>query len=102
MPRTAARPSAGAERGKGEDNAKNIINFKPHNMFMRLSCIFCSVLLIFLGICGGIYALSGADALSFICMGNGIAVRSLLAAGGVCALFLCFALAVLKPYKGLK
>lgn len=71
-------------------------------MFMRLSCIFCTFILIFLGICGGIYGLFGVDALSFICMGNAVAVRTLAAVGGVCALFLFYAVAVLRPYKGLK
>ncbi len=73
-----------------------------HNIYMRLSCITCSAILIILGICGGVYALTGFDLLSFICFNSATAVRAVLAAGGVCALFLGYALAVLRPYKGLK
>ncbi len=71
-------------------------------MGMRLSCIVCSVMLIVLGICGGIYALTGFDVLLALCFENLIAARAVLGAGGVCALFLAFALARLKPYRGLK
>lgn len=69
---------------------------------MRLSCIICSAVLIALGICGGALALTGFDLLAFICLGNAVAVRSAQAAGGACALFLIYALAVLRPYRGLK
>ena len=73
-----------------------------HNIYMRLSCIICSVILIILGICGGVYAIFGFDLLVFICFYNDLAARTLTALGGVAALFLIYALSVLKPYKGLK
>ena len=69
---------------------------------MRLSCIICSVILIILGICGGVWAIFGFDLLNFLCLGNLTAVRCAAAAGGVSALFLIYALLVLKPYRGLK
>ena len=80
----------------------HIFPFKIHTEYMRLSCIICSAILITLGICGDGYALTGFDMLAFICFDNLTAVRSVEAAGGVCALFLAYALAVLRPYKGLK
>ncbi len=69
---------------------------------MRLSCIICSVILIFIGICGGVEALTEFDLLNYLCMGNAAAVSAVLAAGGASALFLAYALAVLRPYRGLK
>lgn len=69
---------------------------------MRLSCTFCTINLIILAIFGGIYAFSGFDALTFLCLGNPVAVRCVLAADFVCALFAVYYMLVLKPFKGLK
>ncbi len=71
-------------------------------MFMRLSCIFCFIVTLFICLCEGTRALTGFDLLSFICAGNAAAINSVLAAGGVCALFLCYALIVLRPFRGLR
>lgn len=71
-------------------------------MFMRLSCIFCFIVTLFVCVCGGAYALTGFDLLNFICAGSQAAVNAVLAAGGVCALFLAYALIILKPFRGLK
>ena len=69
---------------------------------MRLSCNLCILILIFLGICGGVYAFSGFNLLLFICFSNNIFYRSLLAIGLVSALFTVYALLVFKPFRGLK
>lgn len=73
-----------------------------HTVYMRLSCIICSAVLIALGICGGVWAIWGFDLLNFLCLANGIAVKCAMAAGGASALFLTYALLVLRPYRGLK
>ena len=69
---------------------------------MRLSCIVCSAMLAFLAACGGVYALTGFDALRFVCFGSRAAARCAAAAGGACALFFVYALCVLKPFRGMK
>lgn len=69
---------------------------------MRLSCNLCLIILIFLAICGGIYAFSGFDLLLFLCFYNTTLCRSLLAIGLVSALFTVYAMLVFKPFKGLK
>lgn len=67
-----------------------------------MTCITCTVNLIILGILGGVYALSGFDLLSFLCFGNTTAVRITLAIDLVSALFMIYALLVLRPYRGYK
>lgn len=69
---------------------------------MRLTCITCILNLVYLGICGGIYAFCGVNALLFLCLGNLTVMRCVLAVGFVSALFMIYALFVLKPFKGLK
>ena len=54
---------------------------------MKLSCMICSFVLIALGICGGVYALTGFDLLLFLCFGSRAAARAAMGAGGVCGLF---------------
>lgn len=69
---------------------------------MRLSCNLCTLLLIFLGICWGVYALFSFNLLLFLCFGSDLIYRSFLAVCGVAALFNLYSLIVFKPYKGLK
>ena len=69
---------------------------------MRISCILSSAILIILGICGGVWAISGFNLLYFICFYNITIARCVLAAGGVCALFLVFAIVQFRPFYGLK
>lgn len=69
---------------------------------MRLTCILCTVILVILGICGGVYAFSGFNLLLFACFYNAVAMRCFLAISFVSALFVIYAMLVFKPYKGLK
>lgn len=69
---------------------------------MKTTCYFCVVNLVILGICGGVYALTGFDLLNFLCFGNTLAYRSFLAICSVSALFTIYSLIVFKPFKGLK
>lgn len=69
---------------------------------MRLSATVCLAELIFLGICGGVYAFTGFNLLKFICFGNITAVRVLLGTGFVSALFCLYVLIAFKPFRGLK
>lgn len=69
---------------------------------MRLTCILCTLNLVILGICGGVYAFSGFNLLFFMCFYNPVAMRSFLAVAFVSALFVVYAMLVFKPYKGLK
>ncbi len=69
---------------------------------MRLTCIICAINLIFLAVCGGIYAFSGFNLLLFICFNSLTAMRVFLAIAFVSALYFIYALAVFKPFKGLK
>lgn len=69
---------------------------------MRLTCDLCAAILIVLGILWGVFAFSGFNALLFLCFYSVTVYRSVLAIGAVCALFLLYALAVFKPFKGLK
>ncbi len=69
---------------------------------MRLTCIICTVNLILLGICGGVYAFSGFNLLLFACFYSVTAMRSFLAVCFVSALFAVYYLLILKPFKGLK
>ena len=69
---------------------------------MRLTCILCTVNLIILGICGGVYAFSGYNILPLLFFGNIVAMRSFLAICSVSAIFVIYALIVFRPFKGLK
>lgn len=69
---------------------------------MRLTCIICTLLLVFTALCGAAYAFTGFNALLLFCFGNATALRAVLAVNGVAGLFLIYALIVFKPFKGLK
>lgn len=69
---------------------------------MRITATFCTAALIFLGICGGVYAFCGFNLLYFLCFYNAVALRSVLAVCCVAALFCLYALIAFKPYRGLK
>lgn len=75
---------------------------KAHTSGMRLTCILCTLNLVILGICGGVYAFSGFNFLLFLCFYNAVAMRSFLAVCSVSALFVIYAMLVFKPYRGLK
>ena len=68
---------------------------------MKLTCYFCVANLVILGICGGVYALTGFDLLNFVFFGNTLLYRSYLAICGVSALFTIYSLIAFKPFKGL-
>ncbi len=69
---------------------------------MKMTCYFCVANLVILGICGGVYALSGFDLISFLTFGSEVAYRSFFAICGVSALFTIYSLIAFKPFKGLK
>ncbi|MDE7083647.1 MAG: hypothetical protein K2O81_00225 [Clostridia bacterium] len=69
---------------------------------MRLTCLICTLNLVILGICGGVFAFSGFNLLLFMCFYNVTAMRCFLAAAFVSALFVIYSLLIFKPYKGLK
>ncbi len=71
-------------------------------MFMKASAYLSSIILIFIAICGGIYAFFGVDALLFLCFYSLTVKRIVLAAGFVCALFLLYAILFFKPFKSLR
>lgn len=66
---------------------------------MRLTFIICTVNLIILGICGGVFAFTGFNLLLFLSFGSVTAMRSYLAICSISALFLTYALIVLHPMK---
>lgn len=69
---------------------------------MRLTCIICTLNLVILGICGGVYAFTGFDLLLFFSFYSVTAERCFLAVCAVSALFAIYYMIVLKPFKGLK
>lgn len=69
---------------------------------MRLTCIICTVNLIILGICGGVFAFSGFNILPYLFFDNVTAMRCFLAIAFVSALFEIYALIIFRPFKGLK
>ncbi len=69
---------------------------------MRLTCIVCTLNLVILGLCGGVYAFTGFDPIAFFCLGSATAERCFLAVCFVSALFAIYYMLVLKPFKGLK
>lgn len=60
------------------------------------------MLLVFVGICGGVYAFTGFNLLMFVCFNSPRIFKSFLAVTGVAALFTVYSLIVFKPFKGLK
>ena len=69
---------------------------------MRLTCILCTVNLIALALCGGVYAFTGYNLLLFLSFNNVIAMRAFLAICAVSAIFEIYAMLTFKPFKGLK
>ena len=69
---------------------------------MKMTCYLCVSMLITLGICGGIYAFSGFNALYYLCLKKDVIYRSFLAVSFVASLFTVYALCTFKPFKGLK
>lgn len=69
---------------------------------MRLTCIICTLNLIILGICAGVFAFSGFNLLLFIFFNSVTAMRCFLAVCFVSALFEIYILLIFKPYRGLK
>ena len=69
---------------------------------MKFTCYLCVAILIFLGICGGVYAFTQFNLLLFLCLKSDILYRSNLAIGGVAALYTVYSLIAFKPFKGLK
>lgn len=66
---------------------------------MKLTTWICCGILILYGLFAAVYALSGWNALLFLCAGNGYAYRALLSLAGVSALWLLFWLIAFKPTK---
>ena len=69
---------------------------------MRLTCIICTLNLVILGICGGVYAFTGFNLLLFLCFYSLTGMRCFLAICSVSALFWLYYLIIFKPFKGLK
>ena len=84
--------------GKQHITRRNI----PHFIFMRITAVICTIDLIFLGICGGVYAFTGFNLLQFLCFYNATIMRAVLGVCFVAALFCIYALIAFRPYRGLK
>lgn len=69
---------------------------------MKASAYLCSFILIFIAICGGVYAFSGVNALLFLCFNVVLFERIVLALGFVSALFMLYAILFFKPFKSLR
>lgn len=69
---------------------------------MKFTCYLCVSMLIFLGVCGGVYAFTGFNLLLFLCFGQAFIFRATLATASVAALYTVYALIAFKPFKGLK
>ena len=69
---------------------------------MKITCYLCVALLVTLGICAGVYAFSGFNAIYFLCFKKDIIYRSFLAVNFVAALFTLYAIFTFRPFKGLK
>lgn len=97
LPRLAAK----AFRADSAENLRGEGYFKEsaHTAVMKWTTIICCAYLILFGMITTVYAFSGFSVLSFICMGNAVAVRSLLSLTGVCALWLLFWLIAFRPTK---
>ena len=66
---------------------------------MKLTTIICSAILIILGICAGVFGLTGFNLLLFFCAGNFIVYRSLLSVSAIAAGWLLFWLIAFRPTK---
>lgn len=66
---------------------------------MKWTTLICCSYLIAFGVLAAVYAFTGFSVLSFLCMGNVIAVRALLSLTGVCALWLLFWLIAFRPTR---
>lgn len=66
---------------------------------MKLTTHLCLFYLLFLGICAAVYALFGAEPLLFLCGGNLVVRRALLALSGVSALWLLYWFFAFRPTK---
>ena len=60
--------------------------------------IFCGILILF-GLFASVYALTGFDALLFLCFGNFYLYRALLSLAGIGSLWLLFWLVAFRPTK---
>ena len=69
---------------------------------MKASAYICSFILIFIALCGGVYAFSGVNALLFLCFNIVTLERVILALGAVSALFMLYAILFFKPFKALR
>ncbi len=69
---------------------------------MRITAVICTINLIILGICGGVYAFSGFNLLYAICFYNTAALRAFLGICFVSALFSLYATLAFRPFRGLK
>ena len=68
---------------------------------MKVSCIFCSTVLIVFGFFSLFYALSSYNLLLYFCNYNEVAYRSLLVLNGVSAAWLAFWLIAFRPQNNL-
>ncbi len=66
---------------------------------MKLTTYICCGILILFGIFASVYALSGFNALLFVCAYNPVVYRSILSLTGVSALWLLFFLIAFRPTK---
>lgn len=66
---------------------------------MKLTSLICCSLLIFFGLCGSVYALTGFNLILFLAAGHTVAYRCILSLSGVCALWLTFWLIAFRPTK---
>lgn len=69
---------------------------------MKATCILSLIILIFIGLCFGAFALSGFNLLLFFCFYNVIAYRIALAAGGAASAWLIFWAVAFKPFDNVR
>lgn len=69
---------------------------------MKLTTLFCCCVLIALGICAAVYALSGLNLPALVSCGNAAVYRCLLSLGGVAALWHVFWLIAFRPTRPLR
>lgn len=69
---------------------------------MKLTTIFCCLVLIFFGLCACLFALTGFDLLAVLTFGNPYIYRAILSLSGVAALWLTFWLVVFRPTRPLR
>ena len=66
---------------------------------MKLTTWICCTILIIMGLCAGVFGLTGFNLLFAICAGNVIVYRSLLSIAAVAAGWLLFWLIAFRPTK---